>query len=93
MAPGGRRVKRESTIAFGGLVTPDDSLYSAGTTPKREFSSVSDVLEDPYQGIVQQDGLPADEGYSSMVVEQQRRSGTSSESEPSSQPVLIHSHF
>ena len=78
MAPGARRVKRESTVAYGGLVTPDESLYSAGTnTPKQEidFESVSDVLEDPFQGMTQHDGLPADEGYQSTVVEQQRRSG------------------
>jgi len=73
MAPGARRVKRESTVAYGGLVTPDESLYSAGTfTPKREIDlgSVSDVLEDPFQ-VTQHDGLPADEGYQST----QRRSG------------------
>jgi hypothetical protein len=81
MAPGARRVKRESTMAFGGLNTPDESLYSAGTsTPKREeidLSSVSDVLEDSFQGnsFNQHHGLPAeDEGYSSIVAEQQRRS-------------------
>lgn len=73
MAPGARRVKRESTVAYGGLVTPDESLYSAGTnTPKQEIDleSFSDVLEDPFQ-VTQHDGLPADEGYQST----QRRSG------------------
>jgi hypothetical protein len=52
-------------------------LYSAGTnTPKQEIDleSFSDVLEDPFQGMTQHDGLPADEGYHT-VVEQQRRSG------------------
>jgi hypothetical protein len=78
MAPGARRLKRESTVAFSGLITPDQSMYSAGSvTPKREIDmeSVSDVLEDPFQGMTQHDGLPADEGYQSMVIEQQRRSG------------------
>ncbi len=69
-------MKRESTVAYGGLITPDESLYSAGTvSPKREFGSISDVLEDPFQGMTQHDDLPADEGYQSMVIEQQRRSG------------------
>jgi hypothetical protein len=70
-------MKRESTVAYGGLITPDESLYSAGSvSPKREFRSVSDVLEDPFQGMPKYDGLPADEGYQSMVVEQQEpRSG------------------
>jgi hypothetical protein len=79
MAPGGaRRLKRESTVAFSGLITPDQSMYSAGSvTPKREIDveSVSDVLEDPFQGMTQHNGLPVDEGYQSMVIEQQRRSG------------------
>jgi len=77
MAPGARRLKREST-APNGLMTPSESMYSAGSvTPKREIDSesVSDVLEDPFQGkeLTQQDGLPIiDEGYQSMA---QRRSG------------------
>jgi hypothetical protein len=76
MAPAARRWKRESTAPHG-LMTPDESLYSAGSvTPKREMQSVSDVVEDPFQGIAQQDGLPIiDEGYQSMVFEQQGRSG------------------
>ena len=71
MAPAARRLKREST-APQGLMTPAESLYSAGSvTPKREIDSesVSDVFEDPFQGKVQ-DGLPVvDEGYDSMRVE------------------------
>jgi hypothetical protein len=87
MAPGARRLKRESTIAHSGLITPDQSIYGAGTvSPKREvdMESVSDVLEDhSFQGMT--DGLPSDEGYQSTVVEQQRRSGTS--------PVLVIWHL
>jgi hypothetical protein len=88
MAPGARRLKRESTIAQGGLITPDQSIYGAGTvSPKREvdMESVSDVLEDhSFQGMTPHDGLPSDEGYQSMVVEQQRRSGTL--------PILVIGH-
>lgn len=77
-------MKRESTIAHSGLITPDQSIYGAGTvSPKREvdMESVSDVLEDhSFQGMTQHDGLPSDEGYQSTVVEQQRRSGMSSTS-------------
>jgi hypothetical protein len=78
-----RRIKRESTVAYGGLITPDESLYSAGTTtPKQEeidLDSVSDVLEDPFQGSSSfrpQHGLPVadDEGYASLAAEQARRS-------------------
>lgn len=80
MAPAGRRIKRESTLGYGGLITPDESMHSAGTvTPKREIdlSSVSDFLEDPLQGtnssLPQQHGLPSVsvEPYPS---EQERRS-------------------
>ena len=85
MAPGSRRVKRESTLGLG-LPTPDESLYSAGTTPKREIysESISDYHEDTAQGSSSHhDGLPRfedpiieDEGYGSrMNAQQERRSG------------------
>jgi hypothetical protein len=98
MAPADRRrIKRESTVVFGGgLATPNESFYGAGiATPKREeidLDSVSDVLEDPFQGtssFQQHHGLPGeDEGYASLVAEQARRSVSGNSS---SAPILCSS--
>jgi len=80
MAPG--RVKRESTIAFGGLNTPAESFHSTGTvTPKHEeidLTYLSDTIEDFFQGqIKSHDGLPPPpiEDYPTQA-EQQRRSAS-----------------
>ena len=84
MALTGRRgFKREQTF---GLITPVESFHSAGTvTPKREreeidLTAVSDILEDRSQGAEFKSpnhGLPVeDEGYSSLIAEQQRRSAS-----------------
>lgn len=83
MAPTGRRgFKREQTF---GLITPVESFHSAGTvTPKREreeidLTAVSDILEDRSQGaeFKSNHGLPVeDEGYASLIAEQQRRSAS-----------------
>jgi hypothetical protein len=83
MAPTGRRgFKREQTF---GLITPVESFHSAGTvTPKQEreeidLTAVSDILEDRSQGaqFTSNHGLPVeDEGYSSLISEQQRRSAS-----------------
>jgi hypothetical protein len=82
MALTGRRgFKREQTF---GLITPVESFHSAGTvTPKREreeidLTAVSDILEDRSQGAeFKNHGLPVeDEGYSSLIAEQQRRSAS-----------------
>jgi hypothetical protein len=84
MAPTGRRgFKREQTF---GLITPVESFHSAGTvTPKREreeidLTVVSDILEDRSQGAELKSSnhglLVEDEGYSSLIAEQQRRSAS-----------------
>jgi hypothetical protein len=65
-------LKKESTTALGGLVTPGPSFKSAsaGLTPKREIdeidlTSVSDITEDIID-LISTTGLPATEIPSSL---------------------------
>ncbi|KAE8453298.1 hypothetical protein EG329_011365 [Mollisiaceae sp. DMI_Dod_QoI] len=81
MAPGRRVLKRESTVAYGGLATPSTSFYtgsSSSVSPKREIESIdlsfSDCEEEP-PTLRSHHGLPTDEGYSS-IPDRARRSAS-----------------
>ena len=79
-----QRFKREDTVAYGGLVTPNESMSTAGTaSPKREsIDQVSLEVSDTAEGIslfpISHHGLMVeteqDEGYQTQVPDRKARS-------------------
>jgi hypothetical protein len=73
----GRTVKRETATTANGLITPNESMSSAGMlTPKREqtdFSSYSDIFQERLAGT----SFRSESGYPEDI-EQQRRSTSGS---------------
>lgn len=79
-------LKREQTVAYNGLITPGESMSSAGiTTPKQEsidqpFSEISDTVEGGSSFLRSNHGLiidqDNDEGYHTQAPDRKIRSAS-----------------